>query len=236
MEMKKANRQQFRIRGAATTRLETFVDAAFAFSITMLVISVGSIPKNYPELTLAIKKVPAFAASFAGITWFWLGHRKWSRWYGLEDNRSIILTLTLIFVMLIYVYPLRLIFSAMFSWFSGGWLPSEFILSQQFELTDLFIFYGLGFFILCGTIALLYKHAFALKDQLELNDFERVKTQSEIAFWLVSASTGLASALFALLMPLRIGIFAGFMYSTLAFTMPFVSIYFARKINRLDSV
>ncbi|MEZ5082892.1 MAG: TMEM175 family protein [Bacteroidales bacterium] len=146
--MSKHPDRQFRIRGAATTRLETFFDAAFAFSITMLVISVGTIPENYSELILAIKKVPAFAASFAGITWFWMGHRKWSRWFGLEDNMSIFLTLILIFFMLIYIYPLRLIFSAMFSWFTSGWLPSEFTLAQQFELTDLFVFYGLGFFIM----------------------------------------------------------------------------------------
>ena len=47
----------FRLRGTEMTRLETFSDAAFAFAITMLVISVGKIPSNYQELILALKCV-----------------------------------------------------------------------------------------------------------------------------------------------------------------------------------
>lgn len=78
----------FHHRGKEMTRLETFADASFAFAITLLVISVGKIPQNSEELILALKKVPAFALSFASIIWFWIGHRKWSRRYGLEDNLS----------------------------------------------------------------------------------------------------------------------------------------------------
>ena len=36
----------FRLRGLNMTRLETFLDAAFAFATTLLIISIGSIPKN----------------------------------------------------------------------------------------------------------------------------------------------------------------------------------------------
>ncbi|MCB0806773.1 MAG: DUF1211 domain-containing protein [Bacteroidales bacterium] len=224
---------QFTIRGAATTRLETFIDAAFAFAITMLVISVGTIPKNYPELILAVKNVPSFALSFAGITWFWLGHRQWSRWFGLEDRKSIILTLILIFVMLVYVYPLRLIFSAMLSWMSANYFPSEFVISEIFELTDLFVFYGIGFFALCGTEAMLYRHAYSKRQQLQLNAYEQIRTQSEIYQWSVASLTGLSSAMFALLMPINMGVFSGFFYSTLAISMPFVSIFFWKKLKKL---
>lgn len=38
----------FRFRGIETTRLDTFIDAAFA--TTMLVISVANIPENFSEL------------------------------------------------------------------------------------------------------------------------------------------------------------------------------------------
>ena len=38
------------IRGDNMTRIETFVDAAFAFAFTMLVISIDEIPKSPPEL------------------------------------------------------------------------------------------------------------------------------------------------------------------------------------------
>ena len=68
----KSNKQGFQLRGTEVTRLETFIDAAFAFAVTMLVISVGDIPNNYQELILALKGIPSFAASFASIAIFWV--------------------------------------------------------------------------------------------------------------------------------------------------------------------
>lgn len=44
-----ALKNSFRPRGIETTRLHTFMDAAFAFTMTMLVVSVGEIPKDYSE-------------------------------------------------------------------------------------------------------------------------------------------------------------------------------------------
>ena len=64
----------FRLRGESISRLETFVDAAFAFSLSMLVILVGTLPMDVPELFLALRKVPTFAACFLLITMFWSGH------------------------------------------------------------------------------------------------------------------------------------------------------------------
>ena len=47
----------FRLRGVAMTRLETFVDAAFAFAITMLVIATQQIPDDIETLLAAFKNV-----------------------------------------------------------------------------------------------------------------------------------------------------------------------------------
>jgi hypothetical protein len=55
----------FRLRGLASTRLENFVDASFAFALTMLVISVNDIPHSMDALLLALRGIPAYAASFA---------------------------------------------------------------------------------------------------------------------------------------------------------------------------
>ena len=54
----------FRRRGDRTTRLEAFVDAAFAFALSLMVIAVGSVPRSPEELSVALKGVPAFAACF----------------------------------------------------------------------------------------------------------------------------------------------------------------------------
>src|SRR5947209_17272687 len=45
----------FRLRGMEMTRLETFMDAAFAFAISMLVIAAQQIPDNIQALLAAFK-------------------------------------------------------------------------------------------------------------------------------------------------------------------------------------
>lgn len=45
------------------TRIETFVDAAFAFAFTMLVISIDEIPSSPVELFELSKDIPAFILS-----------------------------------------------------------------------------------------------------------------------------------------------------------------------------
>ena len=77
----------FRLRGMEMTRLETFIDAAFAFAISMLVIAAQQIPDNIQTLLAAFKNVPTFVCSIAVLGIFWRGHWLWSRRYGLEDGR-----------------------------------------------------------------------------------------------------------------------------------------------------
>ena len=105
----------FRLRGIAMTRLETFIDAAFAFAITMLVIAAQQIPDDIEALLAAFKNVPAFVTSIIVLGIFWRGHWLWSRRYGLEDGVSILISWATIVTMLIYIYPLKAIFSSM--WF-----------------------------------------------------------------------------------------------------------------------
>ena len=100
----------FRLRGIAITRLETFIDAAFAFAITMLVIAAQQIPDDIETLLAAFKNVPAFVASIIVLGIFWRGHWLWSRCYGLEDGVSIFISWAMIVTMLIYIYPLKAAF------------------------------------------------------------------------------------------------------------------------------
>ncbi len=224
----------FRLRGLEMTRLETFCDAAFAFATTMLVISVGSIPRDLPELVTALKGAPAFAASFAQIMALWIAHRRWSRRYGLEDGSTTFWSLALIFVMLVYVYPLRLIFSTLFSWISGGRLPSEFVLHQADELPGLFIVYGLGFGAMSAVMALLYRRARTAGGELSLNAREVLLTTQQVTVWTVMAATGLASAAFAAVTPAGVGVWAGFVYSSLPVTMPLLARRYAKKAAEID--
>src|SRR6478735_12389251 len=137
-------------RGSEVTRLEAFVDATFAFAVTLLVISLDSIPDSIPGMLQALKGVPAFAASFAQIMLFWSAHATWSRRFGLDERGSSFLSLVLVFLVLVYVYPLKILFASFFAWISGGWLPQVAEIHTLADLQGMFAMYGLAF----GTLSL----------------------------------------------------------------------------------
>ncbi|HEY2802277.1 MAG TPA: hypothetical protein VGI85_16945 [Chthoniobacterales bacterium] len=58
-------RNGFRRRGVQMTRLETFIDAAFAFSITMLVIAAQQIPDDIASLLAAFRHIPTFVLALS---------------------------------------------------------------------------------------------------------------------------------------------------------------------------
>lgn len=202
----------FRMRGLESTRLDTFIDAAFAFVLTLLVISFDEIPSTYAEMILAVQRIPGFAASFAVLMMFWLQHRKWSRRYGLENSRTIYLSLTLIFVVLVYVYPLRMIFEGMFSNLTGGFLTTSYRIESYFELRMIFVFYSVGFAAMSLLVNQLYRTAGRSADALGLNDFELRRTRIAMQVWALAASFGLLSIVLALSLPDSLVLVAGYMY------------------------
>lgn len=224
-----------RLRGTDITRLDTFVDAAFAFAVTLLVISVDEVPDSYGEFMQALAQVPAFLACFVVLMLFWWGHHNWSRKFGLHETLSTLLTLTLVALVLIYVYPLRLIFGAFFSNASGGALPSGLSLTLG-EVADMFVVFGIGFSALSGVLVALYLRADACRDRLQLNARERYFARSEAVAWSILAVTGIVSTLAALLLPPRLGPLAGFVYWSLLVSMPLQAHLAKRGRRRIAGV
>jgi hypothetical protein len=222
--------QGIRLRGTDATRLDTFVDAAFAFAVTLMVISVDEVPGSYDEFMLALAQVPAFLACFALLMLFWWGHHSWSRRFGLGDWLSTVLSLALVSLVLIYIYPLRLIFGAFFSNASGGALPSGLDLSLD-QLTDMFVVFGIGFSAMSGVLMALYLRADACRKRLQLNPLERSFARTEARTWLILTGTGAVSTLAALLLPERLGPLAGFVYWSLIVTLP-LQAHFAERARR----
>lgn len=223
----------FRVRGEATTRLETFVDAAFAFAVTMLVISVDDVPRSYDEFADALRSIPAFVASFFQVIMFWLGHRNWSQRYALEDRTAITLSLILVCGILVIVFPLRVVFGAAFGYFSDGVLPYPFPIEWA-EMRRVFVIYGFGFWVMCGLIMLLYMHALRRRVWLNLNAAETLVTRSKIVFWLIPATTGLGGMLIALWAPEGGVIFAGLIYCLLFVLLPLHGFLERKFLRALD--
>lgn len=131
------------------------MDAAFAFAVTLLVVGVGSVPANLAELTAALGNVPAFAVSFALIAMFWAGHVRWRRLSGEPAGLAVILSLALVFLVLVYVYPLRLMAVSFVQFVGGGAAGAG---SLQ-DVAALFTLYGLGFAAMSGVMAALFARA-----------------------------------------------------------------------------
>ena len=220
----------FRFRGMETTRLETFVDAAFAFAVTLLVVGGGdSVPANFDEMIAAMNQVPAFAASFANIMLFWYAHHIWSRRFGLDDTASVLLSLLLIFIVLVYVYPLKAIYSGAIDFFSGGYFRSYFELNSMGDLGLLFVIFGTGFASLSGIIVLLNRHALALRDELNLSELELFDLHTEIGHWNLNVAVALVSIILAVVLPGRFVVAAGLVYCIFAIILPWHGIHRGRR-------
>lgn len=185
--------------GIEASRLDMFVDGAFAFTLTLLLIGGETVPRDAAELLHTLGGIPAFAVCFSLIAFFWHGHVRWRRRCPTADGTGLVLSLLLVFFALIFVYPLHMMFASVFNNVSGGLLPSEFKLNGPGELRTLFVVYGIAFTCMAGTLVLLFRHAAgrALREGRSPLDAQR-----EQLAWVVPAVLGLASALAALAMPL----------------------------------
>lgn len=224
----------FLIRGAEMTRLETFVDAAFAFAVTLLVVGGGdNVPQNYGEFILAMQQVPAFALCFANIAFFWYAHYAWSRRYGLEDAQSTFLSLVLIFIVLVYVYPLKAIYSGAFLFLPGITAESAFTYSSGQDFRAVLIIFGIGYSSLSSIIALLNWHALRVADAIELSPAERFDTVTTIQFWLASTLVPLGSVLLAVVVSDLWLFTAGVFYGVFGVVMPAIRIGRGRARRKL---
>lgn len=185
-------------RGHGVTRLEAFVDAAFAFAVTLLVISVDRIPDSIGALLQALKNVPAFAASFAMVAMFWYAHVRWSRRYRLGTVPATLLSLLLVFLVLVYVYPLRLLLGTFFAWITNGWLPMPLNDANGARpLAFMFTFYGLAFASMSACIGGLYALAWRARARLGLDGDAAANAAGEFASHAYFVLVGLLSVAIA---------------------------------------
>lgn len=229
-------RNGFHQRGMDMTRLETFTDAAFAFAVTLLVVGGGdSIPGNSAEFIEAMKRIPAFAASFAQIMLFWYAHHIWSRRFGLDDLGSVYLSLLLVFVILIFIYPLNVIYSIAISHFSGDFFLFNFDFYSYSDIRSAFAVFGLGYAAMSGAIILLNRHALAKKDSLGLNELEIYDTRTDIKQWMIGLVVAVISIVLALSMPDDKIYFSGMLYGVFGIVLPWNGIRRGRQRDKLFS-
>jgi uncharacterized membrane protein len=222
----------FRLRGIAMTRLETFIDAAFAFAISMLVIAAQQIPDNIQALLAAFKNVPTFVCSIAVLGIFWRGHWLWSRRFGLEDSVSILISWGLIVTILIFIYPLKAIFGAMWNFLSNGQVGQPFSLhTTEAEVRTIFAIYALGLIAISAEVLLLYLRAWQLREPLRLNAREQLMTRGELTGWSIPVSVGLISLAFSFTLPLEKIAWCGWVYFLMAIMVRVHRFWHGKKLK-----
>ncbi len=214
----------FHLRGESMTRIEVFVDAAFAFAVTMLVISLDEIPTNVDELITAFKQIPAFVVCVAQLVWIWHTHAVWSHRYGFDDGKTVVLSVTLLIIVLIYIYPLKIVFSGFLHWISASALPTQFIINGFNDLRFLFVFFAVGFTAIWLTFLAMYHHALSKKTELLLTDYEIFRTTTQVQLCIAMAIIGVFASVAPFMVADRWVPITGFVYMLIGIAIPTIEI------------
>ena len=205
---RRVGEEDFRWRGEDVSRIEGFSDAVFAFAVTLLVVSL-EVPKTFDELLATMRGFFGFAICFYLLLIVWYEHYKYFRRYGLNDTQTLWLNAALLFIMLMYVYPLKFLFTYLID-LLFGFAQSEKIEASQVPL--LMVVYGAGFVAVQILFLLMYLRAYSLRDALELDARELSVTREEIQSCLLNISVGLASVAIAVLGGVATISWAGYVY------------------------
>ncbi|MGH8182743.1 MAG: TMEM175 family protein [Rhodanobacteraceae bacterium] len=201
-----------------SARLDNFVDGAFAFAITLLIISGGGgLPRSVEDLEHALRGIPAFAVCFLQLAWFWHAHVRWRDAVRLTDAVSLRLSLLLVLFALIFVFPLHLVYAGLANEISRGVLSPEVTIftTDHHGATALFICYGLSYACMAGTLAALYRHGARIAAWMSREEVISVRVWGVI--WAYVAIVGLFSTLLALTLPVQLIGFSGASYGLLGF-------------------
>lgn len=191
-----------------TKRVDNFTDAAFAFAVSLMVVGAGGSAVDSSTLESAVTAIPSFAIGFAIITLFWFSHVQWRALRGSGDWRSLALTLVLIFMVLVYIVPLRSM-ALSFAVFLGAQSSV-----YRGSLSQLFTIYGVGFTAMSVVTALLFRDA--LRNP-ELGPDNKREAAGQSCIWAILATTGALSTILAMIPGLHL--YAPFLYGTLPITI-----------------
>jgi uncharacterized membrane protein len=213
-----AQGEGFRLRGLGVTRVEALSDVVFGFALTLVGVSL-SVPRTFDQLLEALREFPAFALCFGVLILLWHDHYRFFRRYGLEDGRTIFLNSLLLSVVILYVYPLKFLLSLLVTiWTTTGdpmarLADGKLVLMISWDQSKWITFiFGVGYAAVYALLALLYTHAYQLREELRLNSLETFETRERITRYLLLSGIGLAAAASSLALGGHGGSLAGWIF------------------------
>lgn len=180
-----------------SSRADAFVDAAFAFCMTLLVVAGGEAPQTLADLQAALMRIPAFAVGFALLALFWWAHYAFRKLYRGDEGPTLLISLIIVFVVMIYVYPLRLLGESTAYYLSGRTLPASELVRSITDMRVLYLVYGAGFMTLSFLYVLLYAQAAKRAPEEENRRMGAITTGT----WVICGLVGAVSVALALVLP-----------------------------------
>ncbi|MEZ6038029.1 MAG: TMEM175 family protein [Planctomycetota bacterium] len=228
--------RHFRWRSVGVTRLEGLSDGVFAIVLALLFLRAEP-PTNFGGLMAAMKSLLPFAATFAIVVYIWFEQWLFSRRYDLRDGWTMFLQLLLLFLLLVYAYPLKFLFTMLTVAFFGPigdlTLRSMTAAMDQWGGAALFVVYGIGYGSLFGVLALLYARAAALADALELDPAERLLTRGGVTQCLLQVGVALLSVGLAVAGPGTHFGLSGWIYGAIG---PLMALHGVRQGRQLSAL
>jgi len=196
----KLKKQTIRWRSHEPTRLETFSDAVFAFAVTLVIVSL-EVPKTFDELFETMKGFVAFGACFTILFLIWNNQNIFFRRFGLTDAYTTTLNGILLFLVLIYTYPLKFLFTMLFSGDTYVDHGVSISMIKQDQIPLLMYVYDTGYALIYLLFYLMYRHAKRHAEELDLTERELFETNSMMQINMLNAMIGLAGIVITLLLP-----------------------------------
>jgi uncharacterized membrane protein len=221
------NKHDFRFRGHEVKRIEAFSDAVFAFAVTLLIVSL-EVPKSFEDLLVTMRGFFAFGISFLLLILIWYEQNIFFRRYGLDDLTTIVLNCTLVFLVLFYVYPLKFLFTLVFSSQIYGEGHSPFIM-QVTDIAKLMMIYGIGYILIYLLFSFMYLHALRKKTELQLTFGEVFDTRTKLFKNIILIVIGLLSICISQILPAENAGAAGMAYILIG---PAFSIFYSYRGKR----
>lgn len=176
--------------GFALHRIEGFSDAVFAFAVTLLVVSL-EVPKSAQELFHTLWGFVAFGVCFAFLVLIWFDHHTFFKRYPLTDTTTVILNMALLFVVLLYVYPMKFLFTLLVNGLLLGQAVEA--VKSVAEVKTLMVIYGLGFLTVNLVLFLMHLHAWRQRDHLRLDQTDRSELTGTLWRFLINVGVALLS-------------------------------------------
>lgn len=197
-------------RSHEPSRIETFSDAVFAFAVTLIIVSL-EVPESFDELLETMKGFLSFAICFAAIFNIWNTQNLFFRRYGLTDTYTLVLNALLLFVVLMYAYPLKFLFVLLFSHGTYELNGQEMPMIHRDQIQSLMLIYGGGFMAINALFYLMYQNAQKHAQQLQLTAEELYETKTVTYINLICVMISVLAFLVALIFPGKAGS-SGFIY------------------------